>query len=70
VRQFRVGNSACRGGFQAQMCRVRTPDYDSEKIGGKEYEGIEEEGNYLSGCLFTFYIKEMESIVFGGKLCY
>jgi len=52
------------------MCRVWASDYDSEKIGGKEYEGIEEEGNYLSGCLFTFYIKEMESIVFGGKLCY
>ena len=47
------------------MCGVRTSDNDCKEIGGKEYERIKEEGNYLGGCLFPFYFNKKD-----GKYCF
>ena len=60
-----MGDSEGWSGFSAQMCRVWTSDYDCEKISGKEYERIKEEGNYLGGCLFPFYFNKKD-----GKYCF
>ena len=36
--QQRLGDPSCRGGFQAEMYRMRSPDHGAAEDGGEKYQ--------------------------------